>query len=196
MTRIANAFLALVALLAAAILQGCFPLAATGLATTALMIEDRRTTGVYIEDENIEWKTLARTREKFKDVHLNATSFNLSVLLTGEVPTEQLKNEIAEVVRGIPSVKSVTNEIAIAGSSSLTSRGNDSLITSNVKARLFGNGKVSPAHVKVVTENGVVYLMGIVTQQEGDAAADVARTASGVGRVIKVFEYIAQAPKR
>ena len=196
MTRIVNASLAIVATLAATTLQGCFPLAATGLATTALMIEDRRTTGIYIEDENIEWKTLARTREKFKDVHINATSFNLTVLLTGEVPTEQLKNEIAEVVRGIPSVKNVTNEIAIAGNASLPSRGNDALITSNVKARLFGNGKVSPAHVKVVTENGVVYLMGIVTQQEGDAAADVARTASGVGRVIKVFEYIAQAPKR
>ncbi len=183
-------------LLCAATLQGCFPLAATGLAASALMIDDRRTTGTYIEDENIEWKSLARTREKFRDVHISTTSYNLNVLLTGQAPTEAVKNEIADVVRTIPSVKNITNEIAVSGNVSLAARGNDALVTSNVKARLLGNGKVSPNHVKVVTENGVVYLMGIVTQQEGDAAAEVARTTSGVARVIKVFEYITQPPKR
>jgi len=183
-------------LLAAFMLQGCFPLVATGVGATAMMLDDRRTSGIYIEDENIEWKTLARTREKFKDAHINTTSYNLSVLLTGEAPTEAMKNEIAEVVRGIPSVKAVTNEIAVSGNSSLTSRGNDTLITSSVKARFIGNSAFSPNHVKVVTEAGVVYLMGLATQLEGDAAAEVARTTSGVTRVVKVFEYLAQAPKR
>lgn len=183
-------------LLCAATLQGCFPLAATGLAASALMMDDRRTSGVYIEDENIEWKSLARTREKFRGVHISTTSYNLNVLLTGQAPTEEVKNEIAEVVRAIPSVKKVTNEIAVSGNVSLAARGNDAIVTSNVKARLLGNGKVSPNHIKVVTENGIVYLMGIVTQQEGDAAAEVARTTSGVARVIKVFEYIDQPPKR
>jgi osmotically-inducible protein OsmY len=183
-------------LLAAAVLQGCFPLAATGIATGALMLEDRRTSGIYIEDENIEWKALARVRDRFPDAHVNATSYNLTVLLTGEVFTEALKNEVADVVRAIPNVKGVTNEIAVAGSSSLTSRGNDTLITSNVKARFIGNGKFSATQVKVVTENSVVHLMGIVTQQEGDAAAEIARTTSGVTRVVKVFEYIPQSPQR
>lgn len=183
-------------LLAATTLQGCFPLAATGLATGALMIEDRRTSGIYIEDENIEWKALARVRDKFPDVHVNATSYNLGVMLTGEVSTEAMKNQVADYVRAIPNVKGVTNEIAVAGNSSLTSRGNDTLITSNVKARFIGNGKFSATQVKVVTENSVVYLMGIVTQHEGDAAAEIARTTSGVTRVVKVFEYIAQAPQR
>jgi osmotically-inducible protein OsmY len=182
-------------LLTAASLQGCFPLAATGIATGALMLEDRRTSGIYIEDENIEWKALARLRGKFPDAHVNATSYNLSVMLTGEASTEAMKNQIADFVRAIPSVKGVTNEIAVAGNTSLTSRGNDTLITSNVKARFIGNGKFSATRVKVVTENSVVYLMGIVTQHEGDAAAEIARTTSGVTRVVKVFEYIAQAPR-
>jgi osmotically-inducible protein OsmY len=183
-------------LLAATTLQGCFPLAATGLATGALMIEDRRTSGIYIEDENIEWKALARVRDKFPDAHVNTTSYNLGVMLTGEVSTEAMKNQVADVVRAIPNVKGVTNEIAVAGNSSLTSRGNDTLITSNVKVRFIGNGKFAATRVKVVTENSVVYLMGIVTQHEGDAAAEIARTTSGVTRVVKVFEYIAQAPQR
>jgi osmotically-inducible protein OsmY len=176
------------------LLSGCFTLAATGIATTALMVDDRRTAGVYIEDENIEWKSAARIREKFKDVNVNAVSYNLTVLLTGQVPTEDAKKQIEEAIRGIPSVRNVTNEIVIAGNSSLASRGNDGLVTTNVKARMVGNGKVSPNHVKVFTEGGVVYLLGIVTEAEGNAAAEIARTTSGVTRVVKVFEYIAAAP--
>jgi osmotically-inducible protein OsmY len=184
------------ALYASLTLSGCFPLAATGLATGALMIEDRRTSGIYIEDENIEWKALARLYQHYKDAHVNVTSFNLGVLITGEAPSEAMKSEIAETVRGIPSVKNVANEVAVAGNSSLTSRGNDTLITSNVKARFIGNRAFAPNHVKVVTEAGVVYLVGVVTQQEGEAAAEIARSTSGVSRVVKVFEYIAEPVKR
>lgn len=175
---------------AAPLLQACFPLAVTGVGAAALMASDRRTTGTYIEDEGIEWKVIGRVRDDFKGAYVNATSFNRRVLLTGEAPNEEVKKKIEEAVRGITNVKEVTNELQVAGASSLASRGNDALVTSNVKARMVNNGRFSPQHVKVVTEAGVVYLMGIVSQQEGDAAVEIARTTSGVNRVVKVFEYV------
>lgn len=180
----------------ALLLQGCFPLAAVGVGATALALDDRRSTGMYIEDESIEWKSRARIIDKHKDVHVNVTSYNLSVLLTGEAPSDESRKAVEESIRSVQNVKNVTNEIAISGNSAFTARSNDSLITTNVKARLINNGVVSPNHVKVVTENSAVFLMGIVTKEEGDAAAEIARTTSGVARVVKVFEYVAQAPKR
>jgi osmotically-inducible protein OsmY len=171
-------------------LQGCFPLAVTGMGAAAVMASDRRTTGMYIEDEAIEWKVLGRLRGAHPGAHVNATSFNRRVLLTGEVPTEEAKKQVEEAVRGVENVREVTNELKVAGASSMASRGNDSLVTSNVKARMVNNGKFSPSHVKVLTEQGVVYLMGIVTPAEGDAAVEIARTTSGVSRVVKVFEVV------
>ena len=171
------------------LLPGCFPVIAGGAAAGALMAGDRRTTGVYIEDENIEWKALARLHGDFKGQHVNATSYNLRVLLTGEVSDDETKQKVEALVRAIPSVKDVANELAVGGNTSLTSRGNDSLITTNVKARMVNNGTFSPNHVKVVTEAGVVYLMGLVSQAEGDAAVEIARSTSGASRVVKVFEY-------
>ena len=185
-----------VAVILTVILQGCFPLAATGIGAAALMVDDRRSTGVYVEDENIEWKARGRLLDRFKDAHVNVTSFNLAVLLTGEVPTEQMKQEIADVIRAIPSVKSVTNELNIGGNTALTARANDGFITTNVKTRFINNGKFSINHVKVVTEAGTAFLLGIVTRDEGDAATELARTTSGVSRVVKVFEYIEQPLKR
>ena len=173
------------------VLQGCAPLAVGAAAGGALvMAGDRRTTGIYIEDENIEWKALARIREVVPAAHVNATSYNRKVLLTGEAPSDAEKKKVEDAVRAVPSVVDVTNEVQVAGASSLASRGSDSLITSNVKVRMVNNGKFSPNHVKVITEGGTVYLMGLVSQAEGDAAAEVARTTSGVTRVVKVFEYI------
>lgn len=174
---------------AAATLQGCFPLAVTGVGTAALVASDRRTAGTYLEDETIEWKVFG-LRGNYPGAHINATSFNRRVLLTGEVPNEEAKKKAEEEVRRIENVKEVTNELQVAGASSLASRGSDSLITSNVKARMVNNPAFSPIHVKVLTEAGVVYLMGLVTQQEGEAAVEVARNTSGVVRVVKVFEYI------
>lgn len=179
------------ALLAALpVLQGCVPLAITGAGTAVVVANDRRTAGTYLEDETIEWKVYGRMKDRFAGAHANATSYNRRVLLTGEAPTEEAKKQIEEVVRGIENVKEVTNELQVAGASSLASRGNDSLVTTNVKARMVNNGKFSPAHVKVLTEAGVVYLMGLVSPQEGDAAVEIARTTSGVNRVVKVFEYV------
>ena len=188
--------LALLIVASAVLMQGCFPLAAVGVGATALALDDRRSTGMYIEDENIEWKARARLIDKHGDAHVNVASYNLSVLLTGEASSEQAKKDVADTLRSIPNVRSVTNEINVSGNTSFTSRSNDSLITTNVKARLLNNGKVSANHVKVITENNVVFLMGILTKEEGDAAAEIARTTSGVARVVKVFEYIAQVPGR
>jgi osmotically-inducible protein OsmY len=172
------------------LLQGCFPLAVTGVGAAAVMASDRRTTGTYIEDEGIEWKAIGKLRDRFPGAHINATSFNRRVLLTGEAPSEESKKHAEDAVRSIENVKEVTNELLVAGASSYASRGSDSLVTSNVKARMVNNGKFAPTHVKVLTEAGVVYLMGLVTPSEGDAAVEVARTTSGVNRVVKVFEYI------
>lgn len=187
MTRSLVRLAAIAALVPA--LQGCFPLAATGVVAGGLMAADRRTTGIYIEDENIELKILARVRDQFPGAHISATSFNRRVLLTGEAPSEAVRKQVEDAVRGLESVREVVNEMQVAGASSLASRGNDALITSNVKARMVNNRSFSPNHVKVITEAGVVYLMGIVTPAEGEAAVEVARTTSGVNRVVKVFEY-------
>ena len=178
------------------LLQGCFPLAATGLGAAVMMVDDRRSTGVYVEDENIEWKVRGRLIDQFGGTHVNVTSFNLAVLVTGEVPTEKLKAEVGEAMRSISSVKNVVNELVVGGNTALTARANDGLITTNVKTRFINNGKFSINHVKVVTESGTAFLMGIVTSDEADAATELARTTSGVSRVVRVFEYIGAAGTR
>jgi osmotically-inducible protein OsmY len=176
--------------LAVSILQGCAAVAVTGVTAAALMASDRRTSGTYIEDETIEWKALGNLKDRFPGAHANATSFNRRVLLTGEAPNEESRTQIEAAVKRIDNVREVVNELQVAGASSVASRGNDALVTSNVKARMVNNGKFSPTHVKVLTEQGVVYLMGLVTPSEGDAAVEIARTTSGVARVVKVFEYL------
>lgn len=172
------------------LLQGCFPLAVTGMGAAAIMATDRRSTGTYIDDEGIEWKAIARLREDSRGAHVNTTSYNKRVLLTGEAPTMDEKKRIEDVVKTIPGVRDVTNEIVVGNVSSMAARGNDALITSNVKARMVSNGKFSPSHVKVVTEANVVFLMGIVNTDEGEAAAEIARTTQGASSVVKVFEYL------
>jgi osmotically-inducible protein OsmY len=198
-TKIARTLLIMGAALATATLQGCFPLVAAGVGTAAVSLADRRTTGAQIDDEAIEGKASSRFREQFGSAHyqVNVTSYNRRVLLTGQAATEETKNKLAEIAKNVPNVVSVVNEVVVADSSSFGSRSNDGLITSNVKARFLTNsgGQFAPNHVKVTTENNVVYLMGLVTPAEGEAAAEVARTSSGVQKVVKVFEYIDKAPE-
>jgi osmotically-inducible protein OsmY len=183
-------FLSIAAMLAvAAFVEGCAPIAVTAAAGGALLATDRRSAGTYIEDEQIEWRVYARMREGFPGSHVNATSYNRRVLLTGEAPTEEMKKQVEEAIKGLLNVKEVVNELKVAAPSSLAARGNDSLITTNVKARMVNNGKFSPSHVKVLTEANVVYLMGMLTTAEADAAVEIARNAQGVSRVVKVFEY-------
>ena len=172
-------------------LQGCFPIVATGVGTGLLMAEDRRTSGTFIEDQGIELKAANRIDEKLKDqVHVNVTSYNRNVLLTGEAPTDAIKQEIAAIAQGVPNVQRITNEIAIASTASLSSRSNDAYITSKVKARFIDASKFQVNHVKVVTENGVVYLLGFVKHKEADDAAEIAATTGGVQKVVKIFEYL------
>ncbi len=174
----------------ALVLQGCVGVAAVGVGTAALSINDRRTAGIQLEDENIEWKARKLQLENFKDAHLNVTSFNLQLLLTGEVPNEKTKADIAASMAKIPSVKIVHNELNVAGNSSVASRSSDSLITASVKTRFIGNKTFSSNHVKVVTESGTVFLMGMVSQAEADAAVEIARNTSGVAKVVRVFEVV------
>jgi osmotically-inducible protein OsmY len=172
-------------------LQGCFPVVATGAGAGVLMAEDRRTSGTYIEDQGIELKTSNRLDEKFKDtVHINVTSYNRNVLMTGEVPTDTTKQEAEKIVRAVPNVSNILNELAIAGNSSYSTRSNDTYLTSKVKVRFVDLGKFQANHVKVVTENNVVYLLGMVTRKEAENAVEIARTTSGVQKVVKLFEYL------
>lgn len=178
----------------AGFLQGCVPaLVIGGAATTAAVVHDRRTAGSIVDDQGIEFKALAALRsdeDLYRQAHINVTSYNSIVLLTGEAPTEALRNRALELVRPIDRVRSVHNEIRIAAPSSLTSRASDTLLTGKVKASLVGAENIDATRVKVVTEAGVVYLMGLVTRTEADAASDIASRVSGVQRVIKIFEYI------
>lgn len=175
------------------VLQGCFPVVATGVGAGAAMIADRRTSGSYVEDEAIEWKVSSRIKDRFGSApHVNVTSYNRNVLLTGEVPNATVRAELDHVVAGVENVRGVVNETVVGLNSTLTARANDSLITSNVKARFLDSGRFPSHAIKVVTEANVVFLLGIVTRGEADAAAEVARTSKGVNKVIRVFEYISE----
>lgn len=172
-------------------LQGCFPMVAAGVGSGALMAADRRTAGTYIEDEGIEDKATSQISAKYKDAaHVNVTSFNRHVLITGEAPNEETKTDIARIVAGVQNVKAVSNELVVSGVSTLSSRSGDSIITADVKLRFINNKVFEPDQVKVVTENGSVFLMGLVYHKEADAAAEIASTTRGVLRVVKVFEYL------
>lgn len=172
-------------------LQGCFPVAAVGVGTGVMMAQDRRTTGAYVEDQAIETKAFDLIGKRFKDgVHVNVTSFNRNVLVSGEAPSEAVKAEIGRLVAGIENVRNVSNELAVSGPSSLTSRSSDSLVTSDVKLRFMQDKRFNADHVKVVTESGTVFLMGIVKRAEADAATEVASTTGGVQRVVRLFEYL------
>lgn len=177
---------------AAILLSGCVPLMIAGAAGgTALVVADRRSAGAQVDDEAIELKIANNVGSGFGDrVHVNVTSYNGVVLLTGEVPTQDLVAQIGEIARTTPKVRKVDNEIGVMPVSSVGTRANDSYITSKVKARFVEANKFPANRVKVVTEREVVYLMGLVTRAEADAAAQVAASTSGVIRVVKLFEYI------
>ena len=173
-------------------LAGCVPVLLAGGATAGYMFaEGRRTSGVYVEDQGIEFKASSRIRDRYGDqVHINATSFNRVVLLTGEVPSEEAKAAVTEIVKGVENVRSVQNETIVAGASAMSARANDAYTTSKVKSRLVGTKDLSATHIKVVTENNMVYLMGLVTHREADMASEITRGTSGVLKVVRVFEYV------
>lgn len=178
-------------------LSGCVALVVGGVAAGAAATADRRTLGAQADDKSIAVKAdLRLPKLTGPDVHINANSFNRQVLLTGEVKDAAMKAAVEREVRAIPGVMSVANELEIAGPATYTARASDSLITTKVKASLVDMKTISATSFKVVTERGVVYLMGRVTQREGQVAADVARGVSGVSKVVKIFEYITEDEMR
>ena len=181
----------LLAALIAPALTGCVAAVATGVTSGALAVFDRRSFGTQTEDEGIEWKILGNVMNKYGDkVHLNQTSYNRKVLLTGEVPDEQTRTEIERMASGLPNVTQVWNELQIGPTSSFQNRSNDAFITSKVKGRFVDGGKFRANLVKVVTEAGTVHLLGMVTRAEADAAIEIARTTAGVKKVVNVMEII------
>jgi osmotically-inducible protein OsmY len=187
-----RAFAVLAVLGLAPQLQGCVEMAVVGAGAAVMAADDRRSVGAQAEDKDIGLRAESRINDRFGDkVHINVNSYNRNALLTGEAPDVATKADIERIVREIPNVRGVVNEIQIAGVSSYSARGNDSYLTSKVKARFIdSNSGISANDVKVVTESGVVYLLGLVTRKEAEAAVEIARTTGGVQKVVRVFEYI------
>ena len=189
--------LAVLAVATLGAVQGCIPVIVGGTGMAVAMVSDRRSSGAYVEDEGIEWKTGNRINERLGDkVHVNATSFNRKLLLTGEAFNEASREEAGRIAAVVENVKEVVNELRIAPTSTFSARSNDSYISSKVKARFVDQKDFRIQQVKVTTEAGTVYLMGLVTEKEGNAATEVARTTNGVQKVVRVFEYISEEEAR
>jgi len=172
-------------------LAACVPAVVGGAAAGGAMAADRRTSGIFVEDENIELKAVKDMETNLGDqAHVNVTSYNRNVLLTGEVPDEAAKEKAESFVKVITNVRNITNEIVVGPKSSLGDRSNDTYLTSKIKTKFVTENQFPANYVKVVTENSVVYLLGIVNKTEADAAVEIARNTDGVTKVVKVFEYM------
>jgi osmotically-inducible protein OsmY len=173
-------------------LLGCAAAVVGGAAVGTSVALDRRTAGVYVSDQEIELKALERLSQAYpqKTSSISATSYNKQVLLTGQVPDEATRDGAAKLVQAIPDVRAVFNELSVGPVSSLSTQASDTTATSNVKARLLGREGVPSNSIKVVTEAGTVYLMGLLTPAEAKAAAEVARSTSGVSKVVTLFEVV------
>ena len=184
-------------------LSACAPVMMGGMVGGAMVASDRRTTGIQLEDEGIEQRSASARRENFGDKeHVNFTSYNRQVLMTGEVSSNQARQQIEQLISRVENVRSVVNELAIGPSSTTGERASDVLLVAKVKAAMVDSEDVFANVFKVVAERGTIYLMGRVTQREAQRATDVVRGVSGVKRVVRVFEYIteeelkAMQPKR
>jgi osmotically-inducible protein OsmY len=194
-TKLALAAAALITLFP--MLQGCVPAVIGGAAVGVMSAHDRRSTGTQADDETTEWRASRHVAEQYKALsHVNFTSYNHRVLITGEVPSEEAKSAIEAETRKLDGVREVYNELGVGPVSSLGSRSTDSYIDSKVKARLVDSNQVSANHIKVVTERAIVHLMGIVNAREAKVAVDVARTTAGVKKVINVLEIISDEDVR
>ena len=187
---------ALMALAAAAVvgsLSACVPLVVGGAVVGTLVVIDRRTSGTQLEDEGIEFRANNRIKEVMGDKgHVNVTSYNRQVLLTGEVPTAKDRELVEKAVAGVDNVRSVVNELAVMPNSTLTQRSNDTLITGKVKASFVDAKDISLNAFKIVTERNTVFLMGRVTPREVARATEIARGVGGVEKVVRVFEIISE----
>ena len=182
---------ALLATLAATFLAGCAPLIIGGAAMGALMASDRRTTGSQVDDEAIELRAAARLRDAFGDTaHINVTSYNRQVLLTGEVPNANARSQAEQIVSRIDNARGIVNELGVMAPASLAQRSVDVLVTGKVRASFVDASDLQATAFRVVTERGTVYLMGRVSQTESDRATNIARQISGVQKVVRVFELM------
>ncbi|QEW05759.1 BON domain-containing protein [Nitrincola iocasae] len=175
------------------ILSGCANLVSSARETPIEENEGRRTIGSYIEDNSIEFKAkvnINKGSQALSQSNINVTSFNGQVLLTGQVPDESTKAEATDVVKQLREVRKIHNELEISGPTSMMIRANDTYLTGRVKAQLLADKSTNGMRIKVISENGTVFLMGLVTNQEGDLAVEVVRNIVGVNRIVKVFEYI------
>jgi osmotically-inducible protein OsmY len=174
-------------------LSGCAPLLVGGAVMTGVVATDRRTTGAQVEDEGIELKVASAVRQDLGDrVHLNVTSFNRKVLLSGEARTQADKDRAEKLAQSQENVQSVVNDLAVAMPSSLTQRSKDVVITSQIKAAFVDAKDLQVNSIKVVTERGIVYLMGRVTAREAKRASDIVRGIGGVVKVVRVFDEISE----
>jgi osmotically-inducible protein OsmY len=177
-------------------LQGCAPVVIGGAATTGAALHSRRTVGTFVDDESIELQARMAVLEQQdlnSQIHINIISYNGVVLMVGQAPTQALSEQAQSIVTGIEKVRVVHNEMNIAAPNSLMTRSSDSLITAKVKTGLFsikGIEDFDVSRVKVVTEDGVVFLMGMVYRNEADAVAAQTREVSGVEKIVKLFEYL------
>ena len=188
---------AVAAAVAASVLSACAPLIVGGAAVGALVAIDRRTSGAQLEDEGIELRAASRVREALGDrAHVNVTSYNRQVLITGEVPNDAARQQVEQIVSRVENVRSVVNELAVLGNTTLAQRSNDVLITGKVRASLVDAKDLFAGAFKVVTERGTTYLMGRVTQREADRATAITRTVSGVQKVVRIFEIITEEELR
>lgn len=177
------------------VLSGCFEAALLGGAAGVMVGADRRLAEVVLGDERIELTASNRLGQMLGEkTHLNITSYNYTVLLTGEVPDAKSRDDAEKTVVQIERVKGIVNELQVGSPSSLQSRGNDTFLTGRIKAAFIGPQKFSPLNVKVVSEAGVIYLLGLVTRKEADDATEIARGISGVKKVVRVFEYLSTVP--
>jgi osmotically-inducible protein OsmY len=176
------------------ILPACVPLLIGGaVATGASVAVDRRTSGTVVEDNGIELKAGSRISSNLGErVHVNVTSYNRQVLITGEVPSEQDKQLVEKIVSGVETVSNIVNELAVIGNSTLTQRSSDTLVTSRVKANLIDAKDLVSSAFKITTERGTVYAMGRVTQREANRATEVITRTSGVQRLVRIFEVISE----
>ena len=174
------------------VLSACVPLVIGGaIVGGSLVATDRRTSGAQLEDEGIELRSANRLREAMGDrANAKATSYNRQVLLTGEVPTEEDKKLAEQTVSKVENVQKIVNELGVLGNSTFSQRSGDTLVTGKVKAAFVDAKDIYANAFKVVTERGVVHLMGRVTQREADRATEITRTVSGVQKVVRIFEII------
>jgi osmotically-inducible protein OsmY len=182
----------LLIVLIAALTSGCAGVLVGGAATGAVVVHDERTTGTFIEDQSIELKAIEAIRgnaELKQQTHISVTSYNQVALVTGQAPNDDLRQAAILLVSQVDKVRAVFNEIELAAPNSMTNRTSDALVTGKVKTKLFTVDDLDATRVKVVTENGVVYLMGIMNRADADRAAVAASYVGGVDKVVKLFEY-------